>query len=141
MRVLLLPLLLLFTASCREAAQGNAAEPAGTDALDAYAGAGRDRLCLAPNGGTAGLITFAATGDSNCSIRGTFGGAQDARIKPNGDEACAVPVRVEGARVTLGQPSAACAYYCGPGASLAGKTFDRMDNPAQVTDLGGDPLC
>jgi hypothetical protein len=87
------------------------------------------------------VITYAASGDSNCTVRGSFSAGSDSRIKPNGDERCAIDVAVDGDRVTLNGGGEACAYYCGPGASPEAKTFVRMDNPDEVKDFAGDPLC
>ena len=39
----------------------------------------------------------------------------------------------------IGEPPA-CSYYCGPGASMAGKSFNRRHGRDAV-DLAGDPLC
>lgn len=104
-----------------------------------FAGQGRDRLCLKQGEERAGFITYAATGDANCSVRGTTGEAGS--IRPDGDTACTIPFTRDGDRITLRDGGPACAYYCGPGASLAGKTFARMDKMETVTDFVGDPLC
>ncbi|GAA4039791.1 hypothetical protein GCM10022281_20820 [Sphingomonas rosea] len=144
MRTLLIPLLVL-TAGC-----GKSDDAGGPDsprqsvggeagAITVFAGAGRDRLCLKEEGKRVGLITFAKSGDANCSIRGSDTGPQ--AIRPDGDVKCAILYNRQGDTVTLLTGNNACAYYCGPGASLEGKTFVRMDKPDQVTDLGGDPLC
>jgi len=105
---------------------------------DTYAGSGNDRLCYNAETKRMGTITFGAAA-TNCSMRGSFDGSS---LRPDGDERCQVPVAIEGNRITLiNQGGPDCAYYCGPGASLEGKTFARMDRPEPVTDLGGDPLC
>lgn len=141
MRFRLLPLLLLTAACNREDAPTNAADATGTE-FAVYAAEGRDRMCLSLRpGGKAGVITYAGTSDSNCSMRGTWTDGPAAAINPTEDPSCSVPVESEGDVVTLGRPTPGCAYYCGPGASLEGKTFVRMDKPDRVTDLAGDPLC
>ena len=141
MRLLFLPLLLL--AGCGrdepQAVPTTEATPAG---IAIYAAQGRDRLCLSAKAGEqAGLITFAATGDANCSLRGSWTDGASAAIRPAGDPACTIPIESEGDVVTLGRPTPGCGYYCGPGATFEGKTFVRMDKPAPVTDFAGDPIC
>lgn len=112
--------------------------PAPVD-IGAFAGEGRDRLCLKSGTAEGGVITYAAQGDTNCSLR--FGTANPERLEAANDPSCTIPLSRNGDRLTLGQPSAGCAYYCGPGASLEGKSFVRMDKAEPVTDLAGDPLC
>ena len=138
MRCIFLVPLLLLAACGRDDAEAVPPTEEGSR-IAVYAAQGRDRLCLsAAPGGQAGIITFAATGDNNCSLRGSWTAAA---IRPAGDSACAIPIDRQGDTVTFGTPGPACAYYCGPGASLEGKTFVRMDRPAPVADIGGDPLC
>ena len=108
-----------------------------------YAGAGRDALCVASDGGDArtGFITY-GPGDANCSASGRLVAAGAAwELVPAGEGDCRIPVAFGEGKVTLGQQSAACAYYCGPGASFAGKTFDLAPKRAAAVDFAGDPLC
>lgn len=151
MRAIFLPMLFLL-ASCggqQEASNGQgraeaAAQqsPLGND-LQVFAGAGKDRLCVAGVAAPAAVITYAADGQANCSARGRIDGQQGKLFfVPQEDTSCRVELRREGAdRLTLGAPTPGCAYYCGPGASLEGKSFQRMAEPEPVTDLAGDPLC
>ena len=108
-----------------------------------FAGGGRDRLCFAGEAGNyrAGLIAFGA-GDVNCSAIGRveFQGGQVALV-PRGEGGCRIPLIVAGNSVRIGEVPAACAYYCGPGATMAGKSFNRADMGATAVDLAGDPLC
>ncbi|WP_300974343.1 hypothetical protein [Sphingomonas sp. LHG3406-1] len=108
-----------------------------------FAGAGKDRLCIGGSSSPAAVITYAAGSQANCSARGRVEEEQGKLFfLPQDDGACRIELRRDGTdRLTLGRPSAGCAYYCGPGASLEGKTFVRMDRPEPVTDLAGDPLC
>ena len=103
-----------------------------------FEGQGRNRLCLAAEGERAGIITYAAGGDSNCSVRGRLSGGA---IAPDGDELCRIPVVRSDGKISLGEAGPECAYYCAPSASLAGKTFVRMENGSGAVDLAGDPLC
>jgi len=80
-----------------------------------------------------------ATGDPNCSFRGAISNPQS--IRPDGDATCAILFNRDGDTVTLLTGDKSCAYYCGPGASLEGRTFTRMAKPEPVTDLARDPLC
>ena len=139
-RPLILSLLLL--AACRNAApEGNQAEaePAAPrpQAFVSYAGSGRDRLCIGGPNADAGVVAY-GEGDSNCLVRGRI---ENGALIPNGDQGCRLPVSEDGDRMTFGPLPESCAYYCGPGASLAGKTFTRMEKPEPASDLAGDPLC
>lgn len=146
MRLALVPLTLIL-AACGTATEEPVAPqetgdpgPAATGAV-IYAGAGRDRLCLDRTKGRAGVITY-GQGDRNCSIAGA---AQQSGnrviIVPDGDQSCRVEAVLTGSQLQLGAGSSACAYYCAPGASFAGKTFRREEGSGPVTDLAGDPLC
>lgn len=133
-RILILAPLLV--ACSQEAAQPSLAT--GT-----FAGEGRDRLCIAGEPGTyrAGLIAY-GQGDTNCSAAGRLeqAGASWALV-PKGEGDCRIPLEVDGNTVRIGPPPAACSYYCGPGASLAGKSYNRSDMGSKAADLAGDPLC
>jgi hypothetical protein len=138
MRALLFPL--LFLSACKQQEQQPAAvnAPVAAAVTSVYVGSGRDRLCYNADSKRMGVITYGAA-ETNCAIRGSFDGSS---LKPDGDTKCQVPVAIEGNRITLiNQGNAECAYYCGPDASYAGKTFDRMDNQPPVTDIAGDLLC
>lgn len=114
--------------------------PATSSGVAVYSGSGRNRLCLEE--GRAGLIVYAASGDANCSVRGTAettGGGLV--IRPDGDQSCRIEARASGESLTLGPVAPACAYYCGPGASYSGATFDAAAAPQPVSDVAGDQLC
>ncbi len=132
----IIPAALLLAACSQE--RENPSMPTGT-----YAGQGRDRLCIAGEAGNyrAGLIAFVQDG-VNCSASGPLS-AQNGRyvLVPRGEGECRIPLEIEGNVVRIGQPPAACAYYCGPGADMAGRTYNRSDMGAQAVDLAGDPLC
>ena len=112
-------------------------------ATGTFAGEGRDRLCLAgePGNYRGGLIAF-GEGDVNCSASGKIEiqGDQLALV-PSGEGECRIPLTVEGNLVRVGEVPASCSYYCGPGATLSGKRYNRSDMGAAVTDLAGDALC
>ena len=129
---LMLTLILAACSSEPEAAAGVAA--------GLFAGAGRDRLCVAGEGAgqRAGLIVYAASGDTNCSATGRIAGGA---LVPSGDRECRIPLTFDAAGARIGAVPRACAYYCGPGASLDGKTFRKSDAATPATDLAGDPLC
>ena len=134
-----LALLFLFAvAGCREEP---AVEPQ-AQAVEIWRN-GRDGLCLAGDGTRlrAGLIVYGA-GDTNCSLAGAAV-REGSRlvITPRGDPACRVEVTLDRDQALLGGRSPACAYYCGPAADFAGRTLDRSEAGAAVTDFAGDPLC
>jgi hypothetical protein len=108
-----------------------------------YGSGGRDALCIAGKAGAqrAGFVVYGG-GDANCSASGRIEqvGSQWSLI-PAGDLDCKIPLRVEGGRASLGQATAKCAYYCGPGAAFDGKTFGPAKPDQPVTDFGGDALC
>ena len=132
----ILPLALLLAACSQQPA-----DPSLTTGT--FAGEGRDRLCIAgePGNYRGGLIAF-GSGDINCSASGRIEeeGGQLALV-PRGEGACRISLSIEGNIVRVGQVPAACSYYCGPGASLAGKSFNRSDMGSKAVDLAGDPLC
>jgi hypothetical protein len=107
-----------------------------------FAGEGRDRLCIAGEAGAlrAGLIAY-GEGDANCSASGALQPAgQGWTLVPKGEGDCRIPLDSTGNSVRIGKVPPACSYYCGPGASLAGKAFNRNDG-VKAVDLAGDPLC
>jgi hypothetical protein len=108
-----------------------------------FAGEGRDRLCIVGEAGNyrGGLIAFGA-GEVNCSASGKIE-SENGQISllPRGEGGCRIPISIEGDTARIGEVPAACSYYCGPGASMAGKSFNRAGAGATATDLAGDPLC
>jgi hypothetical protein len=131
-----IPMALLLAACSQEAEKPSI--PTGT-----YAGQGRDRLCIAGEAGSyrGGLIAFGA-GDINCSASGRVmaEGAQFVLV-PRGEGDCRIPLEIKDNVVRIGQPPAACAYYCGPDADMAGRSYNKADMGAKAVDLAGDPLC
>ena len=132
----ILPLALLLAACSQQPVEPSLAT--GT-----FAGGGRDRLCIAGEAGNyrAGVIAF-GEGNVNCSASGRVV-SEDGQfaLVPRGEGACRIPLAIEGNVIRIGEVPAACAYYCGPGAQLSGKTYNRADMGAAVVDLAGDPLC
>ena len=131
-----LPLAMLLAACSQQPA-----EPSLTTGT--FAGDGRDRLCIAGEAGSyrAGLIAY-GEGDVNCSASGRIE-SQDGKLAlvPRGEGSCRIPLSIEGNAVRIGEVPAACSYYCGPGAAMAGKTYNKADMGAAAVDLAGDPLC
>jgi len=108
-----------------------------------FAGEGRDRLCIAGQAGAlrAGLIAY-GPGNVNCSAAGRLQHAgQGWVLIPRGEGDCRIPLEIAGDQIRIARAPAACSYYCGPGAAMAGKTFNRADMGAKAVDLAGDPLC
>ena len=134
---------LLLVGGCQREEQppansSQAKSTASTGDYTSFAGPGRDRLCQFGPTAAAGVISYGGS-DTSCLARGRL--EADAFV-PSGDEQCRMPVTRDGGdRVTFGALPPACAYYCGPGASLEGKTFVRMAKPEPVMDIAGDALC
>lgn len=130
-------ILAIFLAGCSQEA------PQPSLAAGTFAGSGRDRLCIAGEAGSyrAGLIAY-GEGDINCSAAGRLepAGAGWALV-PRGEGECRIPLKIDGNVVRVGKPPESCAYYCGPGASLEGKSYNRADMGAKAVDLAGDALC
>ncbi|WP_293943230.1 hypothetical protein [Sphingomonas sp.] len=109
-----------------------------------FAGAGRDRLCIAGEGELlrAGLITYAAQGDANCSMAGKLERKGEAWVLiPRGEGECQLALTVDQSGARIASVPGACSYYCGPGASLAGRSFKRDSKAAQAIDFAGSKLC
>ena len=154
MRMAALPLLLL--AGCGTAENRadvvpakEAVQTANLTGLYEGTGAPPGELCILDRGmGNAhfGLVARDARGRS-CSGAGAAvreGGLL--RLTMTGDEPCEIEAAIADGRVAF--PAATppgCAYYCGPGAVLAGARFDKVGGTAQdamrARDLVGDPLC
>jgi hypothetical protein len=139
MRTFIFPLVLLTAACQQDQTEAGQKAQATSGTTEVFASGPGDRLCLKPGDGQVGIITYAAAGGSNCSVRGRI--AEPGLIRPNGDEACEITYARTGNTIALKEVGKSCAFYCGPGASLAGKTFARMDNGGGAVDLAGDPLC
>jgi len=106
------------------------------------------RMCMVTqSGATSFAIVVETPGGASCAGAGTAVREADRlRLVMAGDSDCAIEAAIAGTRVTL--PAAVgqgCAYYCGPGASLAGVAFEKIggsaEDAARATDLAGDPLC
>jgi hypothetical protein len=130
-------LLVLLLSACSQQPTAPSLQP-GT-----FAGEGRDRLCIAGEAGRlrAGLIAY-GTGNSNCSVSGSLEQMGSGwQLVPRGEGDCRIPLIIDGVSVRVGQLPPACSYYCGPGASMNGKSFGRSDASGEAVDLAGDPLC
>lgn len=108
-----------------------------------------DQLCIvdtAPGNSRFGLVVH-GEGLMSCSGSGRAVRHGTAlTLSMEGDEACEIQASVDDGTITLPQQiPAGCAYYCAPGASLAGAGFTRTGGTAadamKATDLAGEPLC
>ena len=118
-------------------------EPEPKGRSGSFSGAGRDRLCIADEAQDqrAGLVIYGA-GDGNCSASGRLErGAAGWILVPRGEGNCRISLLTTGDGYSVGKVTAACDYYCGPGASFEGQRFEREATIGIVTDLAGDPLC
>ena len=122
-------LLACLIASCAKAPSERVLKPG------IYFGAGRDALCVmnkaAPQHFT--FIAFAGHGDSNCAAEGEIEhSANGWALVPAGEGGCRIPLRVDGDSIAIGAVPAACAYYCGPGATLNRQAFRWKDTSAML---------
>ena len=126
--------IILLLAGCSQEPAPEAAEQA------LYVGEGRDSLCI--KGERAGFITY-GEGDMNCSAKGRLerAGVTPSAILPDGDQDCRIALSSAGESITLGAAGESCSYYCGPGASFAGKRFTKASPDSPAVDFAGDPLC
>ena len=109
-----------------------------------YAAGERDGLCisgLAPEQ-RAGFVVY-GPGDRNCSASGRISQTNGSwSLVPAGEGECRIPLLIQGGTIALGGAGPGCAYYCAPGVTFEGKTFERIEHHSQsVTDLAGDRLC
>ena len=88
------------------------------------------------------MIAF-GEGDNNCSLKANVVLAEHGSlVEAIGDPACRFFIESDGRVLTFPTKlPAACAYYCGPGASLGGKKFSSSPDAEPATDFAGDPLC
>ena len=137
MRFLILATLLLSSCSKEEPAPPGI--PAGT-----FAAGERDGLCISGLAGAqrAGFVLY-GPGDTNCSASGRLEGSDgNWTLVPDGEGDCNIPLKVEAGIIALGRVAPSCAYYCAPGVTFEGKSFQRVEwNSRQVADLAGDLLC
>lgn len=139
---------IIFSALLIAACSTEPADPGPAPGL--FAGEGRDALCMSGTSGEqrAGFITY-GQGGNNCSARGRIERQGSIlSVVPHGEGDCRIPLVVDGDRISMGPGHPSCDYYCGPGATFAGKNFRRVApgdaaaaarNP--MTDFAGEPLC
>jgi hypothetical protein len=106
------------------------------------------QLCIVEQGERArfGLVTWQSE-RPGCSGAGAAVRRGDAlTLTMDGESPCTIAARVQGGALTF--PAAlprGCAYYCAPGAPLAGlafaKTGGTREDALRARDLVGDPLC
>ncbi len=145
------PLLMLLFASCGDT---EVEDPVGTSNLTGlYLGEGegkqQDRICMvtAPSGAVRFGIVTLEPDRAACSGIGRVPQAGDElRLIMAGDENCELRANVADTRVTFpASVPEGCSYYCGPDATLAGKSFEKTDDSLEgamsADDLVGNPLC
>jgi hypothetical protein len=106
------------------------------------------QLCITEQGRAArfGLVTRRG-GRPGCSGAGTATRAGGTlRLVMDGESACVIEARLDGASLTLpASMPAGCAYYCAPGATAAGAVFVKTGgahaDAQRARDLVGDRLC
>ena len=128
----------MLLAACSQSQEPATPIPTGT-----FAAEGRDRLCIAGEAGNyrAGLVIF-GSGNVNCSASGRIAIEKgQIALVPRGEGSCRISLSLEGDTVRIAEVPAACSYYCGPRASMAGKSFSQVGASEAVADLAGDPLC
>jgi hypothetical protein len=139
MRVVFLPILLL--AACSTESETETEAPS---RIGIHAGPGRDRMCIARSGEAwrVGIVTY-GEGDNNCTFRGKVVVAEHGMlVEALGDPDCRLLIEKEGETSRIGVPTPeACEYYCGPSATLSGRSFTHAPNASPAIDFAGDPLC
>lgn len=127
---------------------GNSVQTADLTGLyEAGEGGQRGRMCMIRDAAGATTFGIATEGAGSCGGAGVANRTGDVlRLTMAGDQQCVIQARIAGTRVTFpARVHDGCAYYCGPGASLAGQTFEKTGGTRQeamsATDLAGDPLC
>ena len=115
---------------------------------EAPGGGQRARMCVVSKAGTVafGIVTETPDGGS-CAGAGEakrIGGVM--RLTMGGDQQCVIDAKATGTAVTFpATVGPGCAYYCAPGATLAGEAFEKTggttEDAMRATDLAGDPLC
>lgn len=137
----------------RSDSRGDSRPPVQTESLTGlYEARGEGRqgsaICMiAREPGTASFGLVIATAGGSCSGSGEASRTGERlRLTMAGEGECAIDARIEETEVSF--PAAVpggCAYYCGPGASLAGERFEKTGGTnaeaMRATDLAGDPLC
>lgn len=150
--------LLILLSSCRRneghdddpTSSANAVQTSDLVGLYEQAGGGRHvQLCVVrdSSGDNSFGIVSESPGAGSCAGSGSASRhGRVLQLQMAGDEECVIEGQIAGAQVILpGQLPAGCAYYCAPGATLAGnrlqKTGGAREDALRATDLAGDPLC
>lgn len=150
-------ILVLALAACdtdaTDAPDGGEAPVQTTELTGVYQGRGqgdqRSRMCMISHAlgiASFGLVTTRPDGGACSGAGEAVRRGEVLQLVMGGDEECVVEARITGTRVTFPADVAeGCAYYCSPGATLAGETFEKTDGTAEAAmrplDLAGDPLC
>ena len=109
----------------------------------------RSRICMIARADgiiSFGLVAWTADGGA-CSGSGEVERQGEAlRLTMAGNEQCLIEARMVGSELALATSvPQGCAYYCSPGAGIAGERFRKTGGTAaaalRATDLAGDPLC
>jgi hypothetical protein len=131
---------------------GNAVSPVQIETLtglyEGGAAPAASQLCiLEGQGGQARFGLVARTARGSCSGAGdAVRGPGRLTLVMSGDSACRIEAGVDDLRVVFPPTvQAGCAYYCAPGATMAGAVLDKTggtrDDAMRARDLVGDPLC
>lgn len=107
------------------------------------------RMCMiSDESGAAafGIVTEAPDGASCGGAGRAVRQGAVLRLTMTGDQECAIAARIDGTKVTFpATVGESCSYYCGPGATLAGISFEKTGGTAadagRAMDLAGGPLC
>ena len=108
-----------------------------------------DQLCMIDEGEGPARFGLMVWGSNDHSCLGAGEAVREGdrlRLTMAGDSACRIDARIEGSNIVLpASVPEGCAYYCAPGATLAGRRFEKTGGTAEdarrATDLAGDPLC
>ena len=163
MRILCLGLVFLVAAcgGAGDRSAGEAVEPAQqveapaapiqtatlTGLYEGGSAARRSQICIVESGGAARFGLVVRTAGGSCSGAGrAAAGPGRLILTMAGDSACRIEAGVDVRRIVFPPTvEGGCAYYCAPGATMAGARLDKTggtrDDAMRARDLVGDPLC